>query len=527
MTGPIPFDDRYDEPDQLRDQLRRILRHRVLIALGILLGALGGLAVSAQRAHTYSSTSEVLVRSTTDPFGTVGVAADNQVSMTTEQQIATSAAVALRAARILGRPDTQAGSLGARLRVTNPMKSQVLRFEYSARQPQAAARGANAFAEAYLADRKMRNDATVQRATRALDQQIAVLNQVLARGQLDSTGARTASQSQLYNLQKRVLDIKSRDTDGGDVVRRSVAPALPVGPGLRTLLVLGLLCGLLLGLVLAWVRSALDNRVRSVGEVQASLHAPVLGVLPPDDRSGDGLLKVGRTDGARTEAYRALAFRLRQVGSAAGPGRVLVVAPRRAGAAEEVAANLAAALAEGGRDVLLVDAAPDTSGLAARLPLMPYEAPTLEEAFLPAGSVLVDVDVNGRFAFSSSGAFGSHSGAAVSEQVDRALFDADSSTVVVTRPFLAHADVLAVAQRVDGIVVVAGLNSTRRDDLREVQELIACSGGRLLGAVLDTGRPRRRPRVLRRSPKYGPASRVDTSAMELPVQDGALTASRR
>ncbi|MFH8281859.1 hypothetical protein [Streptomyces antibioticus] len=521
MTGPIHFDDRYDEPDQLRDQLRRILRHRMLIALGILLGVLGGLALAQHRAHTYSATSEVLVRSTFDQFGAVGVSADNQVSMTTEQQIAGSAAVALRAARILGRPDSQANDYASRVRVTNPQKSQVLRFEFTAAGADRAARGANAFAEAYLADRKSRSEATVLRATKALDQQIDVLNEQLAN---DTAPAKTAAQSQLYTLQKRVLDIKSRDIDAGDVVRRATAPALPIGPGLRTLLALGLVCGLLLGIVLAWVRSSVDNRIRSVGEVQGALRAPVLGILPADSRQGDTLLTVGRTEGARAEAYRALAFRVRQIAGTAGPGRVLVVAPRHSEAAEEVAANLAAALADDGGDVLLVDAAPDTSDLASRLPLMPYEAPTLEEAFLPAGSVLVEADVTGRFAFASGGANAPH--VRVGDR-DRAHGDGDLSTVVVTGPFLADADALAVAQRVDGVLVVAGLDGTRRDDLRQVEELIGCAGGRLLGAVLDAGRPRRKLRGLRRRPKYRPVTHAPASAMELPVQDSTLTVSRR
>ncbi|MFJ1735737.1 hypothetical protein [Streptomyces sp. NPDC088254] len=526
MTGPIHLDDRYDEPDQLRDQLRRLLRHRGLISLGVLLGLAGGAALSLERAHTYSSTSEVLVRSTADPFGSVGVSADNQVSMSTEQRIASSAAVAQRAARVLGRPASDAGTLGARLRVTNPQKSQVLRFEFTARAPERAARGANAFAEAYLADRKTRNEATVQRATEALDQQIAVLNQRLAKEQLDKDTAKPAAQNQLYNLQKRVLDIRSRDTDGGDVVRRAAVPVMPAGPGLRTLLGLGLACGLLLGIVLAWVRSSLDTRVRSVREVQAALRAPVLGILPSGDPGNDALLTVGRSGGARTEAYRALAFRLRQLGGHSGPGQILVVSPRRGGAVEEVGANLAAALAENGDDVLLLDAAPDTSDLAGHLPLMPYEAPTLEEAFLPAGSVLVDADVAGRLAFSSSGVTSPRTRRITTAEAGR-LTEPDSSTVVVAGPFLAQADALAIAQRVDGVIVVVNLDRTRRDELKQVQELVECSGGRLLGAVLDAGRARRRLRVLRRRPKYAPASHVDASSMELPAQDGALTASHR
>ncbi|MGN5378760.1 hypothetical protein ACQ4WX_19135 [Streptomyces lasalocidi] len=62
MTGPVPFDDRFGEPDQLRDQLRLLLRHRVAMALGVALGLLGGLAMALYDAGTYSSTSEVLVR---------------------------------------------------------------------------------------------------------------------------------------------------------------------------------------------------------------------------------------------------------------------------------------------------------------------------------------------------------------------------------------------------------------------------------------------------------------------------------
>ncbi|MFI1700562.1 hypothetical protein ACH419_31920 [Streptomyces bobili] len=514
MTGPIPFDDRYDEPDQLRDQLRRILRHRALIALGILLGVLGGLALSLQRAHTYRATSEVLVRSTTDPFGAVGVSADNQVSMSTEQRIAASATVAVRATRLLGRADSQAGTLGTQVRVTNPLQSQVLRFEFTADSPQRAARGANAFADAYLGDRESRNDATVARTTRALQQQIAVLNQRLSLG---VETAKSAAQNQLYNLQKRALDIKARDTDGGDVVRRATAPALPVGPGLRTLLALGLASGLLLGIVLAWVRSALDSRVGSVGEVQSALHAPVVGVLPADDGGDGDLLTFGRAAGPRTEAYRALAFRVRQIGDPGGPGHLLVVAPRRAGDAEEVAANLGAALADNGSDVLLLDTAARTTGLATRLPLIPIEVPAPGE-FPPAGSAFVDADVAGRFAYSSDSATG------LSDRTESA--DAGASTVVVTRPFLTHADALSVAQRADGILVVVRPGHTRREDLRQMQELIGCSGGRILGAVMDAGRTRRKLSALRR-PKHNSASGTDLPSTELPERDATLSIFRR
>ncbi|MER6981940.1 hypothetical protein ABT317_34455, partial [Streptomyces carpinensis] len=311
MPSPTGFDDQYVERDQLRDQLRQLLRYPVTIAAGIALGLLGGLLLVQLRAGSYTSTADVLVRSKVDPFSTYGVSVDNQLSMGTERQIGLSATVATRAARALGEP-SRAATLPADLRVTNPPDSQVLRFTYTAASPRRAARVANAFAQAYLADRQDRTRATVQRMTSGLEQQIGVLAAKGSTAKTDDPAA-GARRDQINALQKRISDIRAFDTSGGDIVRVAEPPARPSGPGRGALIGLGLLAGVLLGIVLAWLRSALEPRVRSVGEVQAVLDAPVLGILPGrgtgDDK--DELLQVGRVAGSRAEAYRTLAFRLR------------------------------------------------------------------------------------------------------------------------------------------------------------------------------------------------------------------------
>ncbi len=522
MTGPIPFDDRYDEPDQLREQLRLLLRHRVAMALGVVLGLLGGLALALYGAGTYSSASDVLVRAGADPFGTVAVAADNQVSMGTEQQIAEGTAVAVRAAHTLGQPARRAPALRDRLRVTNPGKSQVLRFEFTARDPKSAARGADAFAEAYLADRKARGDAAVRRAVDGMKQQIATLTRQSKKksGSGDATAVKTA----IAGLQERVSEIGSRDTEGGDVVREAATPTLPSGPGLWTLLVLGLAGGGVLGVLLAWLCSALDGRVRSAREVQAALGAPVLGVLPHDGSAGDAALTVGRTDGARAQVCRSVAFRLARTGLSGDTGGLLVVTPRRCDAAGAVAANLAAAFAECGRQVLLVDADPDATRLAARLPLVRGDH---SETFAPAGGVLVDAGSAGRYALLPSDSTGRTLETDVSQALDRAASGTGSSlTVIAAKPLLEHPDTLAIAQRFDGVLVVTG-PETRREDLRQTSELIGCSGGRLLGAVIDAARTRRGvwAAVLRR---VKPRARAE-SVMPAPQPAGqhdTLTVSR-
>ncbi|OEV19745.1 hypothetical protein AN220_28365, partial [Streptomyces nanshensis] len=74
-------------------------------------------------------------------------------SMGSERRTALSSVVAERAADALdsGRRPQQ---LAADLQVTNPPDTRMLRFSYTAHSPRAAARGANAFAAAYLGNRE-------------------------------------------------------------------------------------------------------------------------------------------------------------------------------------------------------------------------------------------------------------------------------------------------------------------------------------------------------------------------------------
>ncbi|MFD0542764.1 hypothetical protein ACFQ1B_05990 [Streptomyces mexicanus] len=193
--------------------------------------------------------------------------------------------------------------------------------------------------------------------------------------------------------------------------------------------------------------------------------------------------------------------------------------------------NLAAALAECGEEVLLVDADPGTPALTTRLPLLPDDARTPREASLPEGSRLVDAGTAGRFACWSGGGTGGPGPAGGSAAVHRMPAESDARTaVVVTRPLLEDADALALAQRADGVLLVAGLGATRREDLERAYELIDCSGGTVLGTVVDAGRRRDPlravPAVLRRRPGRGPQAEAATPVVALPAQDETLTASR-
>ena len=495
------FDEPAEEPDQIRDQLRQLFRYRALLVLGLVLGMLGGGAVSLLGGSTYTATGEVVVHAiSTAPFEAGGVSVDKQISMGTERQIAQSASVAAGAAKAL-KLDTDPAALQRDLRVSNPPETQTLMFEYSADTADRASALVNAFVHAYL---DYRQDAATQRIDKTvsklgtelkpLQEQRKVLDRRIAgasgSGRATDESERSNLVSEIADLQGRISSLKSLDTTPGDIVRKGDPPAFPSSPGLTLLLLAGAVIGLVLGILAAWVRSVLEPRVRSVADVQDNLRAPVLGILPRR-QGGAELLEVGRGGrGNRAEAYRTIAFRLVHDQRFAGRGSLLIVAPRENADAVSVAVNLAAAFAEIGNDILLVEADLRTPGLAQRLPVHPGHGRPVPGSWAEGERLAVDAGVDGRFDLLPGREVPNPARTLSSPQFAR-LLNAPSgpneNVVVFTGPLLSHADGLAVAKQAAGVVVVCDLNEVRRDDLDRVWELITTAGGHILGAVLDKG----------------------------------------
>lgn len=510
MTGPARIHDAYEEPDQLRDQLRQLFRYRLFILLGVALGLLGGGALSVIGSDSYTSTGEVIVQPISiDPFESGGISADKQLSMGTEKQIASSATVAARAARKLGET-TRPAKLQRDLRVSNPPDTQTLRFEYTAADPGRAAKLVNAFVQSYL---EYREDAAEQRITKTASKLGKELGPLIKqRRDLDAEIAAEADGpakdadeaergslvTQISELQSRISSYKSLDTTPGNIVRKGEPPAFPSGPGPLMLLLIGAVVGLAGGILLAWIRSVLEPRVRSVADVQANLRAPVLGILPTKPGGGDTLVVGGRSHSNLAEAYRTIAFRLAHDQRFAGRSSLLVVSPREDGDAATVAANLAGAFTDIGHEVLLVEADLRAPMLAGDLPVV-AATPDDRGAEWPEGQRLtVDAGEAGEFTLVPGRKMPNVARALGSAQLTRLLSspsDPSESVVVVTRPLLAHADGMALAKRVDGVLVVCDLQEVRRDDLDRVWELITGAGGRIIGAVLDKGV--RRGRLMR------------------------------
>ena len=121
---------------------------------------------------------------------------------------------------------------------------------------------------------------------------------------------------------------------------------------------LGLILGLVIGVGLAFLRDALNTRVRSAEEVQEKLGLALLSRVPepPKDlRGGAGIVMLARPEAPEAEAYRIAATNLGFVNLDRGARTIMFTSALRGEGKSTTAANVAVALARSGARVILVD----------------------------------------------------------------------------------------------------------------------------------------------------------------------------
>lgn len=264
-------------------------------------------------------------------------------------------------------------------------------------------------------------------------------------------------------------------------------PTEPVAPDRTLNLAVALLAGLALGVALAIARQLADRSVRSTDALAQAAEAPTLAEVPA--HKGHDAVLVGEARGTPlAESYRRLRGALRLPAS---PEVVLVTSPGAREGRTTTAVNLAVALAETGRRVLLVDAdlrRPKVAGL------LGLDEPTGLAGVLAGEAELAD-------AVQAWGTDGLHvlpagptpanpaellAGEALGALVDHARAEYD--VVVLDSPaVLPVADAAAVAPHAGRVVLVARRGRTTGAQVREAALALGAVGARVAGTVLVGG----------------------------------------
>ena len=261
--------ERGDVATQLRD-FGRVLREQWwLIALCVFVSATAAVAYAETRPRDYEAAASLLLQQdnpATVVAGIPGTFTDPVRQAATDQQLATSGAVASRVAKQLHLGPREGDALGGASAAISA-DSNLLTITDTNRNPKLAARVANAFAEQYVALRAATARRRLTRTFRALERKAVHAPKAL-RGPLRS------------QLTKARVALGSAGPDA-QIVQRASVPSATIQPRITRKLIIGLLFGLLLGIGLALIRDRLDPRVKRVADVKAIFPGlPLLATIP-------------------------------------------------------------------------------------------------------------------------------------------------------------------------------------------------------------------------------------------------------
>jgi capsular exopolysaccharide synthesis family protein len=143
-----------------------------------------------------------------------------------------------------------------------------------------------------------------------------------------------------------------------EIAERATIPTKPFSPKKVRNVVLGLAAGLLLGLMAAFLRSALDRRLRGAQDIEAEAGLPMLGSIR---ESALGRANFGDPDGRGErerdlEAFRILHTNLAFMNLDRPVKRILITSALPEEGKSTVASSLAVVAGLAGRDVLLIEA---------------------------------------------------------------------------------------------------------------------------------------------------------------------------
>lgn len=342
-------------PAQLTDILGSLRRHWSVVAataiIGIVLGVVASFAIPAK----YSATTTVSVNAMGSDAVTTSVDSARSISMPTEKGLVTSRTVARQASDLL-RPTYRidADEIASSTTAEVPEDSLILQIQFVGETAKQAAAGADAVAKAYLATRRSKASAEVDRLVKAATQQIVDVQDKADQPAYGSSIAQRALRIQADSLGSKLAALGNVDLDPGQIVGEADTPSTPSTPGPLPLGLAGLFLGLLIGIPLALTRR--DDDETEIGTVEG------LAVL------GDQIVLDGTKDTNRDDTWDIAAFMLKIPSdiSTDKPFVIVVDAENGHGRSAMPGQELIDALSRRGRSARFVDAGAINEGKISR-----------------------------------------------------------------------------------------------------------------------------------------------------------------
>lgn len=482
----------------LRDHLQVLRRRKWLILQAVLIVPTLAVLLALRQDAVYQASSEVLLNTqnlalsltgTSDPLST----RTPERIAETQAQLARVPEVAKRVLERAGVRDRTPEDFLAASAVVPRTNADLLILTVNDGDPALATRLASIYAQEYTKYRSALDTASYTRARLEVEREIARLER---RNERDS-----ALYASLVEKQQQLRTIEALQTANASVVR-DAGRAYKISPRPKRNGILGLALGVILGLGLAFLREALDTRVRTTEEIEHVLGMPLLARIPAPRRDlqrANRLVMVAHPSSSEAEAYRILRTNFDFFNLDAGARTVMVTSAVSQEGKSTTIANLAVALTRAGHRVVLVDldlrrpilgrffnlAQPGASDISlTREPLeqvvLDYgeERPESDDGEQRQGSL--EVLTSRRM---TQGA-GEYVGSEELGRILEMLRDRADIVLVDAPPLLLLGDALQLSAKVDAIIVVTRLGVVQRQMLPDLRRALDGCAAAKLGFVL-------------------------------------------
>jgi non-specific protein-tyrosine kinase len=382
---------------------------------------------------------------------------------------------------------------------TSPQRAQAVAAEFARQLIRQAPTGGDsqteqrqAFITAQLNDLEAKIKETQAEVGKKQDE---LTNMFSARQIADAQTQIAGLQSKLTTLQANYAALLANTQKGAintiSVVEPAALPTVPIGPNKLATILLAAAIGLVLAGGAAYLLEYLDDTLKNPDDVQKVLSLTTLGAVPRiEDPQTSGLVALAGGQSAAAEAYRILRTNL-QFAEVERPLRTLLItSPAPSEGKSLTTANLAVALAQAGRRVVVVDAdlhrprqhrvfaLRNNVGLtSALLEARPALDDLLQETTVPGLRVLT----SGPLPPNAAELLGS---ARMKELLAELTALADI-VVLDSPPATALSDAAILSTQCDGVLLVLDSGSTRREVARRAVEALRRVNTRVIGALLN------------------------------------------
>ena len=394
-----------------------------------------------------------------------------------------------------------------KIEIDAPANTELMQVTVEHRDPATAANGANVLTEILIARATQFAVENARTAREALGERLAEAQAELdqARRATQGTGGEPrpdgAAAGRAIELQQeryaRLMDqydrlraVEAARANTLTVLEPAGVPLAPSRPRMALNAALALALGLVGGTGLAFLFENLDTRLHTTRRIGEAAGLPILGAVPTaTTRPRTGLF---HPDSPEREAVRRLRTHLLALEGGA-PRTLLVTSAEPGEGKSTVVANLASALAEAGRRVVVVDgdlrrptlhllfALPNQLGLSTIL----EQGATWDQAVRDTPLPGVSAITSGLPVADPAGLLGSPRSTELVQELAR-WFD----TVLVDAPcLLGVADAATYARGVDGVVLVARRGRAREQAVQAASAELATVRAKVLGVVVNHAEP--------------------------------------